>query len=205
MKKIVVLDFGNQDNENLIKVIRGTSNEGILLDHRTKAKEILEKNNVIGIIISGGYTTSKSNDLEAFDGKILSLGLPTLGLGRGMQVIIHELGGKVTPAGYVYEPTPSKLTFHNTKKGVFKDSEKERTVLLGFDAKVSKLPEGFTVLASGKEVKSGDDRPFGAMENVDKDIYGIQFVTQLNKEAADIQAIKNFIALCEDRAGRDTR
>ena len=33
-----------------------------------------------------------------------------------MQVIINELGGTVKAVGYVYEPTPSKLTFHNTEK-----------------------------------------------------------------------------------------
>lgn len=201
MSKIILFDFGSKDNDNLLQLIREENHEAVLLGHATSAAEVKAEDDVIGLILSGGHTTEKPNDLEAFDGQVLDLGIPVLGLGRGMQVIIHTLGGKVTPAGYVYDPTPSELTFHNTKKGIFKDGEKTRTVPLGFDAKVSELPEGFKVLASGQEVKTGDNRPFGAMESPEKDIYGIQFVTKVSQETRDAQAIKNFIALCEDRAG----
>lgn len=198
MKQIIVLDFGSDYNQDLLKVIEEENIKANLLAYDTKAEQIQAEENVIGVILSGGYITTKEDDLGLFDGQILNLDMPILGLGRGMQVIINELGGTVTPAGYVYDPTPSKLTFHNTEKGIFKNGDKERTVQLGFDAKVSKLPEGFEILASGEEVKSGDDRPFGAMENTDKDIYGIQFITKPGEEEKDAQAIRNFVEMCKN-------
>lgn len=197
MNQIIVLDFGNTYTQDVIKVIEEENIKVSLLPYDTRAEQIKSEENVIGLILSGGYTTKKADDLKAFDGEILNLDIPTLGLGRGMQVIINELGGTVKAVGYVYEPTPSKLTFHNTEKGIFKNGDKERTVELGFDAAVSKLPEGFKVVANGEEVKSGDDRPFGAMENPDKDIYGIQFITKPAEEEKDAQAIRNFIEMCE--------
>ena len=63
---------------------------------------------------------------------------------------------------------------------------------------MSKLPEGFSILASGKEVESGDDRPFGAMENLNKNIYGIQFITKPAEEEKDAQAIRNFVEMCKN-------
>lgn len=197
MNQIIVLDFGNDYNQDLLKIIGQQNIKANLLPYNTTAKQIQSEENVIGVILSGGYITKKDDDLGLFDGQILNLDMPILGLGRGMQVIINELGGTVTPAGYVYEPTPSKLTFHNTEEGIFRNGDKERTVQLGFDAKVSKLPEGFSILASGEEVKSGDDRPFGAMANSNKNIYGIQFITNPEEEEEkDAQAIKNFVEMC---------
>ena len=198
MNQIIILDFGNDYNQDLVKLIEEENIKVNLLPYDTKTEQIQAQENVIGLILSGGYITVKEDDLEAFDGQILKLDMPILGLGRGMQVIINQLGGTVTPAGYVYEPTPSKLTFHNIGKGIFKNGDRERTVQLGFDAKVSKLPEGFKILASGEEVKSGDDRPFGAMENPDKNIYGIQFITKPAEEEKDAQAIRNFLEMCKD-------
>ncbi len=198
MKQIIILDFGNDYNQDLIKVIEEQNIRATLLPYDTTTEQIASQENVIGIILSGGYSTKMEDDLETFDGQILNLDMPILGLGRGMQVIIDELGGTVKAVGYVYEPTPSKLTFHNTKEGIFKNGDRERTVQLGFDAAVSKLPEGFKILASGQEVKSGDDRPFGAMENPDKDIYGIQFITRPKEEEKDVQAIINFIEMCKN-------
>ncbi|NLJ57705.1 MAG: hypothetical protein GX339_02550 [Tissierellia bacterium] len=198
MNQIIILDFGNDYNQDLVKIIEEENIKVNLLPYDTKTEQIQAQENVIGLILSGGYITVKEDDLEAFDGQILKLDMPILGLGRGMQVIINQLGGTVTPAGYVYEPTPSKLTFHNIGKGIFKNGDRERTVQLGFDAKVSKLPEGFKILASGEEVKSGDDRPFGAMENPDKNIYGIQFITKPAEEEKDAQAIRNFLEMCKD-------
>lgn len=198
MNQIIILDFGNPNNQELLKLIEEQNIQTNLLPYNTTAEQIRSKENVIGIILSGGYITKQADDLEAFDDQILNLNLPILGLGRGMQVIINELGGTVTPAGYIYDPTPSKLTFHNIESGIFKNGDKVRTVPLGFDAKVSKLPKGFQILASGEEVSTGADRPFGAMENVANAIYGIQFITNPAKEVQDAQAIKNFVTICLD-------
>ena len=153
MKQIIILDFGNDYNQDLIKVIEEQNIRATLLPYDTTSEQIASQENVIGIILSGGYSTKMEDDLETFDGQILNLDMPILGLGRGMQVIIDELGGTVKAVGYVYEPTPSKLTFHNTKEESSR-MEIGKNGPTRFDAAVSKLPEGFKILASGQEVKS---------------------------------------------------
>lgn len=108
MKQIIILDFGNDYNQDLIKVIEEQNIRATLLPYDTTSEQITSQENVVGIILSGGYSTKMEDDLEAFDGQILNLDMPILGLGRGMQVIIDELGGTVKAVGYVYEPTPIK-------------------------------------------------------------------------------------------------
>lgn len=114
-----------------------------------------------------------------------------------MQVMLHQLGGTVTPAGYKYAPTDSALTLTHNRRGIFSGLQSEVVRPLGFDAKVSALPEGFDVLASGKEVASGDDRPFGAVEWPARKLYGIQFVVDTKRSEFSSKAINNFLAMCK--------
>lgn len=192
IEKIIVLDFGNPYNQEITRGIRELNVFSELHPHTMTAEEIQAEGNVIGIIMSGGPFTVYE-DIQEYDPQILELGIPVLGIGRGMQVMINELGATVTPAGYQYEPTDSQLTFHNVSEGIFKGAPASRTVPLGFDAKVSKLPDGFSVLASGEEVSSGDDRPFGATENPERSLYGVQFVMEIEKNDADRQILENFV------------
>lgn len=196
MKKIIILDYGYDNIEALCETIADQGFETEVAPRSTPAATIRANNAIAGVILAGGPYTVYSDDIKGVDADLFSLKtIPLLGLGRGMQVMIDCLGGTVTPAGYQYAPTPSKLTLHNVDNGIFTGFEKEMVKPLGFDAKVSKLPEGFSVLASGKEVESGDDRPFGAIEYPEKKLYGIQYVVDVKAAEADKKAIANFLAL----------
>lgn len=191
MKKILILNFGGKTLGHVESKLKDFGVGSTVVLNDAKASD-LDMSEYAGIILAGGPYTIFDGDIEDFDPNFLEQNLPVLGLGRGMQVLIDLLGGIVTPAGYEYIPTESALTFHNTESGIFKGCVEERTVMLGFDAKVSQLPEGFKVLASGEEVKSGDDRPFGAMEYPEGNIYGIQYVIDLESIDDDISALRNF-------------
>lgn len=196
MKKVVVLDFGNEFNQEWLELMKEEGFETGLMNYDTRVEDLKALDHLGGLILAGSYKTLKEKDSERFDKRILELGLPVLGLGRGMQVIIDALGGTVTPQESLYEPTPCALTFHNLKDGIFKGGDKEREVCIGFDAAVSKLPEGFSILANGHEIATKADRPFGAMENPKRKIYGIQFITHPNKKE-DCQAIVNFLNMIQ--------
>lgn len=196
MKKIIILDYGYEETATLCEIITEQGFETQIAPHDTKAEVITADATVSAVILAGGPYTIYSDDLSVVDANLFNLKtVPVLGLGRGMQVMIDCLGGTVTPAGYQYAPTPSKLTLHNVDSGIFAGFEKEMVKPLGFDAKVSKLPEGFSVLASGSEVESGDNRPFGAIEYPEKKLYGIQYVVDVIASEADRKAITNFLAL----------
>lgn len=195
MKKIILLDYGYEQITALSAAIAANGFATEILPRNTKAADITADQAVNGIILCGGPYTVFADDIQVVDAAVFNLPIPLLGIGRGMQVMIDCLGGTVTPAGYQYEPTPSTLTVHNTKTGIFSGFDEQLVKPLGFDAKVSKLPEGFLVLASGNEIESGDNRPFGAIECPERQLYGIQYVIDITTSANDKKAIDNFLAL----------
>lgn len=195
MTQVAVLDFGDPRIDELIAHIEA---QGVQVQRKArdaKAVNIQSDAQIRGVILAGGPFTIYADDIEVVDPAIFELNIPLLGIGRGMQVMLNELGGTVTPAGYQYSPTDSALTLHNTERGIFKGLPKDIVKPLGFDAKVSALPQGFSILASGKEVKSGDNRPFGATECPEKKLYGIQFVVDTQNCDISAQAVNNFLQL----------
>lgn len=195
MRKIILLDYGYEKIEALCDFIVSQGCEVDIVSHDIKAASLAADKTVSAVILAGGPYTVYSDDIEVVDTALFDLNIPLLGLGRGMQVMIHCLGGTVTPAGYQYKPTPSKLKLHNIESGIFADFSQGMVKPLGFDAKVSKLPKGFQILANGHEVESGDNRPFGAIEYPEKKLYGIQYVLDVKGSETDKQAIRHFLLL----------
>lgn len=196
MTKIVVLDYGDAQIEGLISHIEAQGAEVQRADRAMRAADIQTDPSIRGVMLAGGPFTVYADDIHVVDPKIFELDIPLLGIGRGMQVMLNELGGTVTPAGYQYTPTDSALTIHNTQSGIFQGLPPNITKPLGFDAKVSALPHGFSILASGKEVESGDNRPFGATECPEKQLYGIQFVVDTKNCDVSAGAVNNFVKMC---------
>lgn len=196
MSSILVLDYGDENLDNLVAHIRKRGIKVQQGERSMRAKDIRADKSIKGVILAGGPYTIYADDIEVVDPELFELDVPLLGIGRGMQVMLHQLGGTVTPAGYKYAPTDSALTLKHNRKGIFNRLQSEVVRPLGFDAKVSALPEGFDVLASGKEVESGDDRPFGAVEYPAKKLYGIQFVVDTKNSQFSAKAINNFLAMC---------
>jgi|GEM_PF-2091206 len=196
MQTILILDYGNDLTPQLCASITALGFTPQVVSRKTKAATITANSDIKGVILSGAAYTIYVDDIHVVDPELFTLDIPVLGLGRGMQVMIHQLGGTVTPAGYEYAPTASQLALHNTASGLFKGLANEAVKPLGFDAKVSALPDGFSVLASGHEIESGDNRPFGAIENPTAGLYGIQYVFNTHSSAFDTAALKNFLALC---------
>lgn len=194
MKKIRLLDYGYDDIAELSAMIKTKGFDVEIQPRDTKAADITA-DKVSAVMLCGGPYTVFEDDIQVVDADLFNLPIPLLGLGRGMQVMIDCLGGVVTPAGYQYAPTPSKLTVHNSQTGIFAGFNSQLVKPLGFDAKVSKLPEGFQVLASGNEIESGDNRPFGAIEYPERRLYGIQYVFEAHNQADDEKALDNFLDL----------
>ena len=98
---------------------------------------------------------------------LLELGVPVMGICYGMQLLVHELGGRVEQAE-VGEFGRSDL--HVSDAGVLlKGMPREQTCWMSHRDTVFEPPPGFTALASS----SGS--PVAAVEDPERGIYGIQF------------------------------
>ena len=94
---ILILDFGSQYSELIARRIREADVFSLVVSNFTSIKEIQDINPK-GIILSGGPSSVYEDNAPKCDAKIFNLGIPVLGICYGMQLMVKELGGTVTPA-----------------------------------------------------------------------------------------------------------
>ena len=154
--------------------------------HKISAEEVREIN-PIGIVLSGGPNSVYADDAFSIDPEIFELGIPILGICYGMQLLTHKLGGKVLPAGEAgnREYGQSTLRLRADSK-LFAGTPEEQVVLMSHGDAVTEIPEGFHLV--GDSV----DCPFAAMENTEKNFYGIQFHPEVRHSVYGNDILKNF-------------
>ena len=121
-----------------------------------------------GIIISGGPSSVYDPESPTVDPGIFSLGIPVLGICYGMQLMVHELGGRVeqAPAG---EFGRSRLTLRDGGGSLLDGLPEEQQCWMSHRDTVYEPPPGFSALASSTE------SPVAAVEDTERALYGIQF------------------------------
>jgi len=165
-EEIVVLDYGGQYSQLIARRIRDCGVFSELLPHSVPLKEIARRK-PRGIILSGGPASVYAPGAPKLDRGLLELGVPVLGICYGMQLLVHELGGRVEQAE-VGEFGRSEVRV--TEPGVLlKGMPKEQTCWMSHRDTVAEPPPGFTALASSSV------SPVAAVEDAERGIYGIQF------------------------------
>src|SRR5207248_11277703 len=96
-QSIVILDFGSQYTQLIARRIREQRVFSVVLPCTAPLDEI-QSYRPAGIILSGGPCSVYDADAPPADERVLTLGLPVLGICYGLQYITHKLGGKVEPA-----------------------------------------------------------------------------------------------------------
>ncbi|KLT73719.1 GMP synthase [Neisseria arctica] len=166
--KILILDFGSQVTQLIARRVREAHVYCELHSYDMPLEEI-KAFAPKGIILSGGPNSVYESDYQADTG-IFNLGIPVLGICYGMQFMAHHLGGEVSPGdqrefGYAQVKTiDSELT-----RDIYDGTPNVLDVWMSHGDKVSKLPEGFTVIGDTPSC------PIAMMENTEKQFYGIQF------------------------------
>lgn len=165
-EEVVVLDYGGQYSQLIARRIRDCGVFSELLPHHVGLEEVT-KRNPRGIILSGGPASVYAPGAPRLDHELLELGIPVLGICYGMQLLVHELGGRVEQAD-VGEFGRSDLTV--SEPGVLlAGMPKEQTCWMSHRDTVFEAPAGFTALASSTA------SPVAAVEDIQRRIYGIQF------------------------------
>lgn len=183
LEKIIVLDYGSQYNQLIARRIREIGVFSELMSHKVTAQEIREIN-PLGIVLSGGPNSVYDEGSFDIDPEIFELGLPILGICYGMQLISHKLGGKVESASESeYGVAPIEL---KAKSELFAHTPETQDVLMSHGDRVVKIPEGFHVVATSP------NSPFAAVENTERNIYGIQFHPEVRHSVYGTDMLRNF-------------
>jgi GMP synthase (glutamine-hydrolysing) len=165
-EEVVVIDYGGQYSQLIARRVRDCGVFSELLPHSAPIEEVARRN-PRGIILSGGPASVYADGAPGLDRGLLELGVPVLGICYGMQLLVHDLGGRVEQAE-VGEFGRSDL--HLSEPGVLlAGMPREQTCWMSHRDTVYDAPPGFTALASST------GSPVAAVEDTERGIYGIQF------------------------------
>ncbi|MFH1055805.1 MAG: glutamine-hydrolyzing GMP synthase [Candidatus Altiarchaeota archaeon] len=188
MDKIIVLDFGGQYCHLIARRIRELGVYSEVMASDTSADELGRIGNLKGVILSGGAASVYDSNSPKCSKDILEVGVPLLGICYGHQLIAHLLGGKVD-VGKAGEYGLTKLTVRGG--GLFSGLGKSTPVWMNHRDIVTKLPEGFKVLASTTHSK------IAAYGNDKRRIYGVQFHPEVTHTKKGMKILSNFVRICK--------
>ena len=181
---ILILDFGGQYNQLIARRVRECNVYSEVVPFDISIEKIKEKAPK-GIIFTGGPASVYGEDSPKRSKEIFELGIPVLGICYGMQLMTHVLGGNVAKA----EKREYGATEVNINNGslLFKGFENNNKFLMSHTDFVQNLPEGF------ENIGSTSSCPNAAIENKEKNLYGIQFHPEVNSSVNGTKVIHNFL------------
>jgi GMP synthase (glutamine-hydrolysing) len=189
--EVVVLDYGGQYSQLIARRLRECGVFSELLPHDVPIEEIARRR-PRGLVLSGGPASVYADGAPRLNRELLELGVPVMGICYGMQLLVHELGGRVEQAE-VGEFGRSDL--HVSEPGVLlRGTPTEQTCWMSHRDTVFEPPPGFTALASSSS------SPVAAIEDTTRNIYGIQFHPEVVHTPYGQQILTRFlteICACE--------
>ena len=181
---LLVIDFGSQYSRLIARRVRESKVYCEIVQHTATWDEVKDLNPK-GIILSGGPSSVYDTDAPLAPVWVYDCGLPVLGICYGMQVMVHQLGGKVAPAGK-REYGHSVLHQNNSDEKLLSGLPSSLPVWMSHADHITELPPGF----SGKAYT--DNAPVAITGN-DKGMIGIQFHPEVAHTPHGVQIIDNFL------------
>lgn len=182
-ESILVLDFGGQYTQLIARRIRELNVYSEIVPHTITPQEIREKN-AKGIIFSGGPASVYEAGAFHSSPELLHTGLPVLGICYGMQLIAHQLDGKVHPAAH-REYGPANIVVKNDP--LFQELGPQLSVWMNHGDRIEQLPQGFISIASTT------NSPIAAFRNEPGTIYGLQFHPEVVHTEKGKEILSNFV------------
>jgi GMP synthase (glutamine-hydrolysing) len=182
---ILILDFGSQYSELIARRIREADVFSLVVSNFTSIKEIQDINPK-GIILSGGPSSVYEDNAPKCDAKIFDLGIPVLGICYGMQLMVKELGGEVTPAINKAEYGRAPINI-DCESDLLSNVQDKSIMWMSHGDSINKLPEGFI------KISHTENTLHAAISNKQKKLFGVQFHPEVIHSEYGMTVIKNFV------------
>ena len=183
-ESILIVDFGSQYSRLIARRVRESSVYCEIISFNTNWSEV-EGLNPKGIILSGGPASVYEETSPLAPLWVFESGLPILGICYGMQVLVHQLGGKVA-ASTKKEYGHAVLHQNKPNDPLFTGLPQSLPVWMSHADQVTELPPGFVSMAHT------DNSPIAVVGN-DKGILGIQFHPEVAHTPQGSNIIENFL------------
>ena len=186
MKKelVLVIDFGGQYNQLVARRVRECNVYCEIYSYKTDLNKIREMNPK-GIILTGGPSSCYEEGAATCSPELFELGVPVLGLCYGAQLMNHVLGGKVERAD-AREYGKTEIEVDNTSALMQGVSTNTICWMSHFDY-ISEMASGFTSIAHSSNCT------VAACENVERNLYGIQFHPEVLHTPEGSKMLYNFV------------
>jgi GMP synthase (glutamine-hydrolysing) len=180
---VLVIDLGGQYAQLIARRVREAKVYSELVSHRVSVDEVRSRNPA-AIILSGGPASVYADGAPRLDPAIFELGVPTLGICYGAQLLALELGGRVDRTD-ISEFGRTEL--HATEGGLFHDLPAEQTVWMSHRDTVVEPPTGARIVGESAGT------PVAAFEDDARGLYGVQFHPEVVHTPHGQQVLKNFL------------
>ncbi|MBU0918055.1 glutamine-hydrolyzing GMP synthase [Aquabacterium parvum] len=190
--KILILDFGSQVTQLIARRVR-EAHVYCEIHPNDVSDDFIKSFAPKGIILSGSHaSTYEDHELRAPQA-VWDLGVPVLGICYGMQTMAVQLGGEVSWSD-TREFGYAEVRAHGHTKlldGIADfttaDGHGMLKVWMSHGDKVTKLPEGFKLLASTPSC------PIAGMANEEKGYYAVQFHPEVTHTVQGQAMLNRFV------------
>jgi len=182
-RPVLVLDLGGQYSQLIARRVRECRVYSELVGHGVTPEEVRARN-PLALILSGGPASVYAEGAPRIDPRLYELGIPTLGICYGMQLMAQDLGGAVERTG-ASEFGKTDVRVH--EGALFAGLPEEQIAWMSHRDSVTAPPEGSRVVAG-----SGST-PIAAFEHAERKLYGIQFHPEVVHTPSGTEVLKNFL------------
>ena len=180
---MLVLDFGGQYAQLIARRVRDARVYSELVSHKVTPQQIRARN-PYAVILSGGPASVYAEHAPRVDPGIFELGIPTLGICYGAQLMALDLGGNVERTG---ASEFGKTELRAEESELFRDLPTEQTVWMSHRDSVTAPPEGARVVGESPST------PVAAFEEPGRKLYGVQFHPEVVHTPHGQDLLKNFL------------
>ena len=178
-----MVDLGGQYAQLIARRVRECRVYSELVGHGVTAAQVRARN-PHALILSGGPASVYAEGAPHVDPEVFALGIPTLGICYGAQLLALDLGGTVERTG-ASEFGKTELTAVESE--LFAGLPEEETVWMSHRDTVTAPPPGSRVVAVSPST------PVAAFEDPDRRLYGVQFHPEVVHTPHGTELLKNFL------------
>jgi GMP synthase (glutamine-hydrolysing) len=183
-RPVLVLDCGGQYAQLIARRVREARVYSELVPHSISAAEARARR-PRALVLSGGPASVYAAEAPRVDPGLFALGVPTLGICYGMQLMAQELGGTVERTGV---SEFGKTDVHaEPQSALFAGLAAEQTGWMSHRDSVTAPPAGARVTAGSPAAA------IAAFEDPERGLYGVQFHPEVVHTPNGQEVLKNFL------------